>query len=67
MGEEQSLNQLDRLGRTVEFWRRATGIYLGYKVTQVRVVNSELHTPSTMRSIRARSMFPNPRSSPRPF
>ena len=36
MGEEQSLNPFERLGRTVEFWRRATGIYLGYKVTQVR-------------------------------
>jgi hypothetical protein len=58
MGER--LNPLERLGRTVEFWRRATRIYLGYKVTQVRVVNSELHSPSSMTSIRSRSLLPTP-------
>jgi len=35
--KRDELNVLERAARTSEFWRRTMGIYVGYKVTQLRV------------------------------
>lgn len=37
-GEDGELSMIDNVGRTADFWGRATSIYLGYKLTQARAL-----------------------------